>query len=132
MKKDDIIKHIKGLKPNQPVRTKGKSLTKQGSTFDEDGIRLTGSAEFIDSVLSYLKEPILSMENETTSVKLIYTRNTKNPEKFNFYAIPEARAMNYDYELVQLMRRQQEIVAKVSPKAAREMEQTIQAFQNRN
>jgi hypothetical protein len=132
MKKDDIVKHIRALKPNQALQTKGKSLNKQGSTFDEDVIRVTGTREFIDSVLSHLKEPILSLENEVTALKLIYAKNTKNPDKFNFYAIPEARAINYDYELVQLMRRQQEIVAKVSPRAAREMEQTIQAFQNRN
>jgi hypothetical protein len=133
MKKDDLLRHIKALKPDQPIRSRGRTPGKAGtSCFNEDGIRITGTKDFVDAVLGRIKDVIFDMETETTSVKLTYAKNTKDPGKYNFYAIPEAKAYNYDYEMVQLMRQQLQIVAKVNPSAAREFERTIEAFQNRN
>jgi hypothetical protein len=133
MKKDDIIKHIKGLKPNQAIVSRGRTPGKLGtSCFNEDGIRITGRPEFIDAVLGRIKDTIFAMDNETTSVKFTYQKNPKDPSRYAFYAIPEAKAYNYDYEMVQLMRQQAAVVAKVNPKAARVMEDNIRAFENRN
>ena len=47
----------------------------QGSTYDQDGIRITGSEEFIDSVLSRLKD-LLSAENGSTRLQVVYKQST--------------------------------------------------------
>ena len=42
-----------------------------GSTYDEDGIRITGSKGFIDSLLSNLKS-LLEYEGDSTRLQLTY------------------------------------------------------------
>jgi hypothetical protein len=54
----DICRHIR------PV-----PYTHKGSTFTQDGIRVTGTREFIDDMLSVLK-PLLSKENGQTRLAL--------------------------------------------------------------
>ncbi len=132
MKKDDIVRHIKGLRPNQPIKSKGISPTHKGSTFTEDGIRITGTREFVDSVLSHLK-PVLDVESETHELKLVYTQSRKDGnliDKRNFYAIPVSRVRNRDKELLDLMREQARLTAEINPKAAKAFEAAIAVFQN--
>lgn len=88
-KKEDIIEYWKKLNPSQII-VDPISRDHKGSTFSEDGIRITGEPKFIYSVLSHLKQ-FLEFENEKTSlvVKFKETEN-KNPEKplkksYSFY-----------------------------------------------
>jgi hypothetical protein len=132
MKKDDIVRHIKSLRANQPIKSKGISPTHKGSTFTEDAIRVTGSREFIDGVLSHLK-PVLDLESETQDLKLVYTQSRKDGnliDKWNFYAIPVAKVRNRDKELLDLMREQARITAEINPKAAKAFEAAIDSFLN--
>jgi len=54
----------------------------RGSTYAEDGIRLTGSQQFIDSMLNLLR-PLLERENATERLQLVYSesvdRETQRP-----------------------------------------------------
>jgi hypothetical protein len=71
MKKAEFLKHWQSLKPCQPIDPKPVPYEHEGSTFDQDGIRLTGSRRFIDSVLSHLK-PLLSREDGETRLQVVY------------------------------------------------------------
>jgi hypothetical protein len=47
----------------------------EGSTYAEDGIRITGSKAFVDSVLSGLKD-LLKFESGETRFQVVYKRST--------------------------------------------------------
>lgn len=74
-KKEDIVEYWKKLLPSKilidPIKKDHK-----GSTFNEDGIRITGEPKFIYSVLSHLKE-FLEFENEKTTL-VVKFKETKN------------------------------------------------------
>jgi hypothetical protein len=83
--KEEIVNIWKNLKPNQPiylvpVNDTNASVTNK-SSFGEDGIRVTGSWQFISSVLSRLKD-VLSYENERTKLRLVFrgVDASKNPK----------------------------------------------------
>ena len=88
-KKEDIIEYWEKLNPSKiivdPINKDHK-----GSTFSEDGIRITGEPKFIYSVLSHLKE-FLNFEDEKTSLivkfKETKNKNSKKPFKksYSFY-----------------------------------------------
>lgn len=71
MKKNEMLEHWRGLPPNQPLQVTPVPYKHQGSTYAEDGIRITGTKEFIDSVLSCLK-PLLSYEGVETRLQVVY------------------------------------------------------------
>jgi hypothetical protein len=71
MKKDEMLEHWKGLPENQPLRVTPVPYKHSGSTYAEDGIRITGTKEFIDSVLSCLK-PLLAYEGTATRLQVVY------------------------------------------------------------
>ena len=71
MKKEQILSHWNSIDPNQPIKINQVAYKHKGSTYAEDGIRLTGSPEFIDSVLSRLKD-LLKHENGSTRLQLNY------------------------------------------------------------
>ena len=75
MKKAEFIKHWKMIEPNQPVKPTPIAYKHKGSTFDEDGIRILGSPEFIDSVLSRLKD-VLEYENGRTRLSISHAEAT--------------------------------------------------------
>ena len=70
MKKEQMLNHWKGLKETDlsmtPVAYKHK-----GSTYDEDGIRITGDQVFIDAVLYRLRD-LLDYENGSTRLQVVY------------------------------------------------------------
>ena len=74
MKKAQILTHWQGVKPNQPIRISPVPYKHIGSTYAEDGIRITGSQEFIDSVLSRLTD-LLAHENGVTRLQLSYQQS---------------------------------------------------------
>jgi len=71
MKKKEILTHWQGLKDNVKINMAQVPYKHHGSTYAEDGIRLTGSKQFIDSVLANLKE-LLEYENCYTRLSLNY------------------------------------------------------------
>lgn len=74
MKKKEALAHWKKLKANQPILDKMTAIPYKasGSTFGACGIRIDGSPEFIDAVLSHLKELI---KGEGIETRLGLSRN---------------------------------------------------------
>jgi len=79
MGKEDIMKFWRNLNPSVPITMKAMPNVHKGSTYGEDGIRITGSPEFIASVLSKLKSVL---EYESPNVKLnVSYRETQSPSQ---------------------------------------------------
>lgn len=77
--KENIIKYWRELRQDTPIQITPISYQHKGSTYGEDGIRITGSPVFIGTVLSRLKE-ILNYENSNTKLNLTF-RQTKSPSQ---------------------------------------------------
>lgn len=77
--KTDIVDYWKTLQPNMPITAKPIQYSHKGSTYGEDGIRITGSPTFITSVISHLKD-FLSYENQASKLAVSY-RETESPSK---------------------------------------------------
>lgn len=75
MRKAQFLDHWNNIKPNQPVHPLPVAYKHEGSTYDEDGIRITGSQDFIDSVLSRLTD-LLQYENGQTRLQVVYKQST--------------------------------------------------------
>lgn len=75
--KDDIIDYWKKLRSDIPIMVRPIPYHHSGTTYGEDGIRITGSSEFIGSVLPRLKD-FLNFESPTSKLQLVY-RQTKSP-----------------------------------------------------
>ena len=75
MTKAQFLHHWSKVTPNQAVKPAVVPYKHEGTTFDQDGIRITGSREFIDSVLSKLKE-LLQYENSSTRLQASYQQST--------------------------------------------------------
>lgn len=75
--KDEIISYWKSLEPDTPLFFKPIDYEHTGSTYGEDGIRITGRPEFIAAVLARLKE-VLNFETPQTKLALTY-RETESP-----------------------------------------------------
>jgi hypothetical protein len=74
MQKKQFIEHWNNLTPNQRINPTIVPYKHEGTTFAEDGIRLTGTTQFIDSVLSRLKD-LLQHENAETRLQVNYTES---------------------------------------------------------
>ena len=87
--KDEIIDHWNALRPNLPIVFDPINRDHKGSTFGEDGIRLTGSKRFIDSILGRLKD-LLAYEGPNTKLDLVYRqtqyKGTDTPDKSSTFA----------------------------------------------
>ena len=97
MKKDKFVTYWKGLRKNQTLQLKPIPYTHKGTTFAEDGIRITGSRAFVDSVLSRLKD-LLKYESEKTRLHVSYDRATdrdtgKKLRSYGCYIQVHARGM---------------------------------------
>lgn len=71
MKKKEILEHWRGMKKRRKMQPRVVPYKHRGSTFDQDGIRITGTREFIDGVLSRLTE-LLEYENTETRLQVSY------------------------------------------------------------
>jgi len=71
MKKKEFLEHWHGLEAHQPVNPEPVPYKHQGSTYDQDGIRITGSREFVESVLSRMKD-LLRFEGPTTRLQVVF------------------------------------------------------------
>ncbi|MDA8099334.1 MAG: hypothetical protein M0042_06885 [Nitrospiraceae bacterium] len=95
MEKKAFLKHWSKLKPNQKLVPKPVKYTHEGSTYAEDGIRITGSRKFVNSVLSRLKD-MLAHDNDETRLQVVYQRSTdresgKTLASYNCYVQVHAR-----------------------------------------
>jgi hypothetical protein len=71
MKKAEILAHWKSLSGRQELAPRPVPYQHQGSTYGQDGVRITGSRAFIDSVLSRLTD-LLAFENGRTRLQVSY------------------------------------------------------------
>lgn len=71
MRKAEMLEHWGELAPEQPVDVRPVEYRHRGSTFADDGIRLTGTKSFIDSILSRLKD-LLEYEGRSTRLQVSY------------------------------------------------------------
>jgi len=74
MEKDAFLRHWAAIRRNQKVQPKPVRYGHEGSTYAQDGIRITGSRVFIDSVISRLKD-LLVHENDETRLQVVYQRS---------------------------------------------------------
>lgn len=99
-KKDEIMQMWRNLRADTPIIIQPLSdqpVTPGGekSTFGEDGIRITGSWQFISSILSRIKE-LSFYENPQTRLRLVFrgvdkTRARPDKQSFVFYLNLEKR-----------------------------------------
>ena len=70
--KKQFLQHWTGLKRNQKLDPRPVPYSHTGSSYNEDSIRITGSREFIDSVLSRVSD-LLEFESNNTRLDVNYT-----------------------------------------------------------
>lgn len=73
--KKQIMQYWQTLRSDQPILMRPIPPGHTGSTYSEDGIRITGSPQFIGSVLSKLKD-LMAYENPQTKLGLVYRQST--------------------------------------------------------
>lgn len=89
-KEADVMKMWKDARSDIPVLMSPVSIHHRGSKYAQDGIRITGSSTFINSVLGKLKD-ILAYESPNVDVEVEYrqildkTGQDKGSPKFVFY-----------------------------------------------
>lgn len=71
MRKKDLLGHWQGLRTDLPLTPSPVPYRHEGSTYAEDGIRITGSPQFIDAVLGRLKD-LLKFEGTETRLQVSY------------------------------------------------------------
>ena len=69
MNKEQLVTHWEALPANQPIQPSAVPYKHKGSTYDQDGLRITGSQTFIDGVLSRFKD-LLEYENGATRLQV--------------------------------------------------------------
>ena len=87
--KDEIMTFWKSISGNLPIQLKPIPYSHKGTTIQEDGIRITGSKEFIASMLSRIKE-FINFENDNNKLIISYRQSPKslvpgNKESYMFY-----------------------------------------------
>ena len=73
--KAEILQFWAKIRPDIPIMLQPIPYDHVGSTYEEDGIRITGSKDFIASTLARLKE-FMGYESPQTKLMLVY-RETK-------------------------------------------------------
>jgi hypothetical protein len=75
MKKAAILSYWKSLSRPRELAPRPVPYRHRGSTYDQDGIRITGSRAFLDAVLSRLTD-LLAFENGRTRLQVSYQEAT--------------------------------------------------------
>jgi hypothetical protein len=81
-KKEEVIRYWQQLAPNRPfTHLRVIPSDHKGPTLGYDGIRVTGSSEFIECILARLKD-VMPYEGSGTRLQVIYKQqfNTKSQE----------------------------------------------------
>jgi hypothetical protein len=74
-----LLQYWQTLRPDTPLLVNPINADHQGSTKAEDGIRLTGSPQFIAATIARLKE-LLAYENEQTKIEIVYQQSATQME----------------------------------------------------
>lgn len=98
--KPEIIQHWKAITPGLPM-SQLRIIPQgfKGKTFSFDGMRINGSPEFIDAILSRIKE-LVAYEGGGTRLNVIYKQQIDNktqqaiPGSFSFYIQVKQRGKN--------------------------------------
>lgn len=72
IQKKEALALWESLPENQPLNPTPIAYKHKGTTIDEDGIRICGSKQYIESVLSRLK-PLLGYENLSTRIGIAWS-----------------------------------------------------------
>jgi hypothetical protein len=93
--KDEIMTFWKSLALDIPIQIHPITYDHKGTTIQEDGIRITGTKEFIASVLSKLKD-LVNYENDQNKLIISYRQSPKslvpgNKESYMFYLQVKSR-----------------------------------------
>jgi len=75
LNKRDALQHWAELKPAERIPIRAIPYKQTGSKYGTDGIRIDGTRQFIDSVLSRMRD-LLVNENGDTRLELNYTEIT--------------------------------------------------------
>lgn len=75
LKKREFLEYWANLHPGKPITPRPVPYKHTGSTYMEDGIRITGTRQFVDQVLSRLQE-LLEYEAEETRLQVNYQQST--------------------------------------------------------
>lgn len=79
-KKSQILALWKSLKPGMPLHIDPIPVVKHGSRYDADGIRITGTSVFINTVLSRFKDMIEYENSPYLKLDVSYQEIMKNKE----------------------------------------------------
>lgn len=71
--KSEALAHWEALPDHPSIALTPISTKHKGSTYAQDGIRIVGSREYIDSVLANLKG-FMDWENDTSRLEILYTQ----------------------------------------------------------
>ena len=87
--KDEILAFWKSMPAGGSLNAKPIPYDHEGSTIQEDGIRITGSKEFISGVLSRLKD-FITYESDATKLMVAYRQSPRsflpgNKNSYIFY-----------------------------------------------
>jgi len=70
IQKDDFLAVWRSMKSQQPLKPRPVPYKHEGSTIDEDGIRVTGTLEFIEAVISRLSDLLKFENSEATRLQI--------------------------------------------------------------
>jgi hypothetical protein len=80
----DVVDFWQKLKPNLPLKLHPIDPHHKGTRFHEDGLRITGSPEFINSILSRIKDFLGYESNPGTKLDVEYRQiETKEGDLYN-------------------------------------------------
>ena len=87
--KEEILTFWRSITGNSPIQLKPIAYNHKGTTIQEDGIRITGTKEFIASIISRMKE-LINFENNNNKLIISYRQSPKslipgNKESYMFY-----------------------------------------------
>lgn len=74
LRKAEFLEHWASLAPDQEIQPTPVPYKHSGSTYAEFGIRITGSRDEIDQVISNLKQ-LLQFEHDTTRLQVVYKQS---------------------------------------------------------
>lgn len=75
LRKADFLPYWGAMKRKRTIQPRPVPYKFSGSTYAEDGIRITGSRKFVDQVLSHLTD-LLVYENDMSRLQVVYKQTT--------------------------------------------------------
>jgi hypothetical protein len=88
-KKQDILSLWNSVRTDAPIQIQPVSANHTGNRFDQDGIRITGSSQFINSVLGRLKPLLMYVDHPSLELDIKYRqilkRNLSDRNSFACY-----------------------------------------------